>query len=227
MQANSSQHLDYYQFLTDEQSDRRRSGQLRISKQGCTILLRRYQQELFQRCKYRLGNTEDAEDALQETLLRAYRAVDGFAGKSSFRTWLYAIADNQCNTVASRRMRHQLSEHVCALIEIHEQSSRYQEAFEDCAQVNSVLDEIPAKAKQILKMRFYAEFSLDEIAQNLGIGLSAAKMRLYRALDTFEQQFRDSGLATSNGIEVNTEARSAIAGVDRVVDGYRACQDRF
>lgn len=161
-----------------------------------SILLQRYQNELFKRCKYRLGNTQDAEDALQETLLRAYRAILRFEGKSSFRTWLYTIADNQCNTLTSRRKRYLLSEHVCALIEIHEYSIRYREEFEHTAQVNLTLDNMSAKTMQILKMRYYMELSLEEIAHNLGVGLSAAKMRLYRAQDAFKRHYHDS-MATS------------------------------
>ena len=85
-----------------------------------------------------------------------------------------------------------LSEHVSALIEIHERSTRYQEEFEDIAQVNRVLNEMPANTGHILKMRYYMELSLEEIARILGIGLSAAKMRLYRAQDSFKQHYHES-----------------------------------
>ncbi len=168
------------------------SGSLR----AISILLKRYENELFKRCKYRLGNTQDAEDALQETLFRAYRAILRFEGKSSFRTWMYTIADNQCNTLASRRKRYLLSEHVGALIEIHERSTRYHEEFEDTAQVNLTLDNMSAKTKQILKMRYYMELSLEEISHNLGIGISAAKMRLYRAQGAFKQHYHETMVAS-------------------------------
>jgi len=157
-----------------------------------SILLERYENALLRRCRYRLGNTHDAEDAVQETLLRAYKGIPGFEGKSSFRTWLYIIADNQCNTLASRRARYTMSDHLCTLIEIHEDSTRNREAFEDKAQVNLALNTLPTKTKQILKMRYYLELSLEEIAHNLGIGLSAAKMRLYRAQDAFKHHYNDS-----------------------------------
>jgi len=81
---------------------------------------------------------------------------------------------------------------VGALIEIHEWSTRYREEFEDTAQVNLTLDKMPANTKQVLKMRYYLELSLEEVAHNLGIGLSAAKMRLYRAHDAFKQQHHQS-----------------------------------
>jgi len=177
---------------SDNTPDESTGNQHRVTPNACSMLFKRYERELFNRCRYRLGNTQDAEDAVQETLFRAFKAIEQFEGNSSFRTWLYAIADNQCSTLVSRRMRHMISEHVNALIEIHERSNRYQEEFEDIVQVNTVLNEMSAKTRQILRMRYYMELSLEDIAQNLGIGLSAAKMRLYRAQDAFKQLYHES-----------------------------------
>src|SRR5687768_18561497 len=52
-----------------------------------------------------LGNREDAEDATQETLLRAYRSLADFDRTRPFRTWLFAILVNRCRTAALRRAR--------------------------------------------------------------------------------------------------------------------------
>src|ERR687893_2394946 len=52
-----------------------------------------------------LGSVQDAEDALQEALLRAWRALRRFEGRSSLRSWLYTIATNACLTLLSRRQK--------------------------------------------------------------------------------------------------------------------------
>lgn len=194
MQTSDVKYVVNFQYDSDKTAQRCRFIRGRIDARACSALLKRYERELLRRCIYRLGNTEDAEDAVQESFIRAFRAIGQFEGKSSFRTWLYAIADNQCSTIASRRTRYRLSEHMSALIEIHERSSRRQEEFEDGAKVRTVLNELPTSAKKVLEMRFYNELSLEEIAHTFGIGLSAAKMRLYRAQDTFKQLYKESTL---------------------------------
>ncbi|MDF5751759.1 RNA polymerase subunit sigma-70 [Spongiactinospora sp. TRM90649] len=68
-------------------------------------LVERYRGELAAHCYRMLGSPHDAEDALQEALLAAWRGIGGFAGRSSLRTWLYRVTTNVCLRMSEQRAR--------------------------------------------------------------------------------------------------------------------------
>lgn len=152
-----------------------------------SLLLQRHHGSLVARCYAYLRNREDAQDAAQETEIRAFRAIQNFRQDASFRTWLFAIGERQCYDMARKRARHVVSEHLRSLIEIHEENlTKTQQSCETDKEVNKVLAGLPRRDRDVLLLRFYLDLSLQEMSTYLGLGLSATKMRLYRSLELFE-----------------------------------------
>ena len=69
---------------------------------GFSALAERHRRELHVHCYRMLGSFQDAEDTVQETFLRAWRRRETFAGRSTFRAWLYRIATNACQDLLAK-----------------------------------------------------------------------------------------------------------------------------
>ena len=164
------------------------------AKLAFSVLIERYRAPLLRRCERRLRNRHDAEDALQETMLRAYRGLGGFRGQASVSTWLKTIADNQCASLAQKRARHVIGEHLRQLILLLEEVRRsgYESGDDRSRRVRRTLARAPRQDRDVIFLRFFKQLTLEEIAGTLGIGLSSAKMRLYRALARTRSLLEDS-----------------------------------
>jgi RNA polymerase sigma-70 factor (ECF subfamily) len=81
------------------------SPEAKVDEAAFSELAERYRPEMRVHCYRMLGSFEDSEDAVQETLLRAWRRRETFKGRSTFRAWLYRIATNACMDALGRRER--------------------------------------------------------------------------------------------------------------------------
>lgn len=165
-----------------------------VGERARSQLVQQHYSWIKQRCFYTLGNEADANDAAQEVALRMYRALSKFEGRSSIRTWLHTILHHECVNLIRKRQRSILSEHMQALVALHEIDLRDNRSHAEPATdaVQQSLNALPAQAREVLQLRFISELSLEDIGVVLGISLSATKMRLYRALDQFKGVYRQS-----------------------------------
>ena len=160
---------------------------------GYEILIEEYADLVF-RAAYRVTqNEQDAEDVLQETFLSVYRNAEKFRGDSKFSSWLYRIASNTALDLLRRRERKEgedvsfhdaededgeLDEPADANAPQPEETLLQSESLEE---VRAALDAMPAKLRSAYLLYMADGLSLPEVAQELGIQLSAAKLRVHRA----------------------------------------------
>jgi RNA polymerase sigma factor (sigma-70 family) len=192
-------------LLSDDQLTRRAvSG----DRRAFTAIFRRYQEPLYRYCLAILGDREDAEDALQSTMVKVLRALPGERRRIELRPWLYRIAHNEAIELIRRRRPSQPldAELVAAGAGLAEEASQRERLRELLAD----LDQLPERQRGALVMRELSGLGFEEIGAALGTSAATARQTLYEAR---------LGLREMNaGREMSCEeAMQAISDADRRV----------
>ena len=141
-----------------------------------TGLVERHRTALVRMCCLCLGDASLAEDAAQETFLKAYRALDSFRGECDEKTWLMRIAMNTCRDMRRSAWFRRVDRRVTP-----EQLPEACVPFEakDNTLIETVMN-LPCREKEILLLYFYQDMTLGEIAQALGFAPSTVSAKLKR-----------------------------------------------
>lgn len=149
-------------------------------------LVRRHQQEVFTLAVRLLGDRELAADVSQEALVRAWRALPSFRGEAAFTTWLHRITVNTAWSARRRARRH----HGAPLDSISEpgfstERPDHPERMGDSSAMRrailTALDRLPPGSRSVVVLKDIHGWTHAEIADSLGISVTAAKVRLHRA----------------------------------------------
>ena len=154
-------------------------------KAAFTALVETHQHEVFTLALRLVANRDLAGEVAQEALIRAWRALPGFRGDSAFSTWLHRITVNTAWTLRRRWRRHQGRplEEVAMWSDPNEnrQPERVGETGELRQQLKAALQGLPANQRAVVVMKDVYGWSHAEVAEALGITVTAAKVRLHRA----------------------------------------------
>ncbi len=168
------------------------------------VLVRRHQPFVLGNCRFLTRSPADAEDLAQEVFVKAYFALRQFEGRSQFRGWIQRIKVNHCfNFLRKTRgaVMVDLEDEAVAddprLAAAPEAQIRLEQA-ERREQIARVLDSMADTLRIPLILRDADGLAYEEIAERLGIGLSAVKMRIKRGRDDFRRRLVDgSGRAVA------------------------------
>lgn len=149
-------------------------------------LIERYQQPVFNLCYRMLGNANDAEDASQETFLRAYKALHRYDLNRSFLTWILSIASHYCiDQIRKRRFTtYSIDNEETPWIEPRDPLPTPEAVLgisEREKHVKELLNDLSPKDRAAVVLRYWYDYSYDEIAETLSLTNSAVKSRLHRA----------------------------------------------
>ncbi|MEG2105153.1 MAG: sigma-70 family RNA polymerase sigma factor [Oscillospiraceae bacterium] len=147
----------------------------KIREETLCRMMTQYKNDLMRMCAAYLKDSALAEDAVQETFLKAYKALETFRGDSSEKTWLMHIAINTCRSIRRDRWFRYVDRSVTT-----EALPLKTASDEDQALMEAVMS-LPYRLKEVVLLYYYQGMTLKEISEVLGIAASSISARLQKA----------------------------------------------
>lgn len=149
------------------------------------LLVEKYQRPVFSLCYRMLGNSKAAEDAAQESFIRAYNHLKRYDPDRSFATWLLSIASHYCIDQMRKRRLDTISTDALPAEIIADQNTPNPEnefrSREKEAMIQKLLNELKPTDRAAIILRYWHQYSEVEIAESLNLSIGAVKSRLFRA----------------------------------------------
>jgi len=166
--------------------DRARQG----DSEAFRALVEQHSRSVFRLAFRMTGNEQDAEDVVQESFLRAYRQLGRFESRANFGTWLYRIVSNcSVDLMRSKQARHDqvrgdsIDEGAMELPAVDVPGpERMAQSAEIDRRVQDALRELSPLERAAFTLRHYEGRTIEEISSTLGLGTSAAKHSVFRAV---------------------------------------------
>ena len=146
-------------------------------------LVARYRDRLGRYALHMLGDTADAEEALQDSFVRAYRSLARCDDPDRFGAWLFRILVNRCRTAGGRRIRREKTvvSNEAAVLEASVSHPAEQMAWRE--EIDRALTRLDRDQREAFLLKYVEDLSYEDMSKLTGTGISALKMRVKRACD--------------------------------------------
>ncbi len=207
-------------WLSDERLTRRACGG---DERAFAAIFRRYHQPLYRFCLAIVGNPEDAQDALQNTMVKVMRALPGEEREIELKPWLYRIAHNESIDLLRRRRE-------TRPLDVEQAAPGYGLA-EDVAtrerlrRLLADLEELPERQREVLVMREVAGLGFGEIAAALDTSEAVARQTLYEARQSLRQMEEGREMSCDEVTRALSDGDGRVIRRRDVRAHLRACSD--
>ncbi|MEL6591235.1 MAG: sigma-70 family RNA polymerase sigma factor [Bacteroidota bacterium] len=165
-------------------------------------LLKKYRKSVYYMLLKMVKNSDDAEDLTQEAFAKAFNSINKFDSKYAFSTWLFRIATNNCIDFIRKKRVQTVS--IDQPVEGDDGSNMTFDVRDDDLDPNDTMlkkqrakyltmaiDRLPEKYRILVELRYFKEFSYDEVAKELDIPLGTVKAQLFRARELLNQELKN------------------------------------
>ena len=157
-----------------------------------SFILDKYQERLYWHIRRMVGTHEDANDVFQNTMIKAYKGIQRFQGKSTLLTWLYRIASNESITFINKRSRKEVVSIDNEDLGLSNQMKAEKYTEEGLAEkyLQEAIEELPEKQRVVFIMRYYDEMPYQEMEKVLGTSVGGLKASYHHAAKKIEAYIR-------------------------------------
>ncbi len=210
--------------MTQLTDDRAVAAATAGDRSAFAALAERHRRELHVHCYRMLGSTEDAEDIVQETFLRAWRKRASYQGRATFRAWLYRIATNACLDLLDRRPRVPsgpgfevtwLQPYPDRLLDLPAPAEREPDA--EVVERETIelaflvaIQHLPPRTRAVLLLRDVLGWSAKETATLLEVSVASVNSALQRARGGLKQHLPERRLEWTAGTDSSTQERELL-----------------
>ena len=147
-------------------------------------MVKTYEKDLLRLCCMYLKDAAMAEDAVQETFLKAYKSLHAFRGESSEKTWLMRIAINVCKDMQRSAWFRNLGK----MVSIENVQIPAEQEMSVSSELVSEIMKLPSKYKEVVLLYYYEGMNQSEVAQILNVSITTVHRRLEQARELLKKQ---------------------------------------
>jgi RNA polymerase sigma-70 factor, ECF subfamily len=156
---------------------------LQGNTQAWLNLLKRYEKILYNYGIRMTGKREDALDLMQEVFISVYRNLASYRNEGSFKSWLFRIAHYRCIEFYRRKKPMQGLDDAPEIESEAPDNDDVMVSQQENKQLIAAMQQLPLAQKAVVELKFFGQFTFDEIAEQTGMSVNTAKSRLYGALE--------------------------------------------
>lgn len=157
-------------------------------------VIEHYSEQLYWHIRRMVIDHDDANDVLQNTLIKAWTNIDNFRGDAKLSTWLYKIAINESITfINKKKVLNNISlDDDDSFLVNNLEADKYFDGDEAQAKLQKAIAMLPEKQRLVFNMRYYDEMKYEEMSEILGTSVGALKASYHHALKKIETFFENN-----------------------------------
>lgn len=146
-------------------------------------LVKRYEKSIYNYGLRMTSNREDALDLMQEIFTSVFRNLASYRGEGAFKAWLFRIASYRCVEFYRRKKPTQALDDTPEMVCQAAAPEQVLFGNRDSQQLIQAMAQLPLAQKAVVELKFFGQFTFDEIAEQLNVSSNTVKSRLYSALE--------------------------------------------